>query len=118
MKSYYIVEYEKDGETRELPLLYRYRDEAHAEAMRVLDGIFRIKQVADPHVPRYDHVLALCFTVKSDNADGSDLTPSQLRMALKMRIARLGNDMDEWQQATLPPHETLDTHAGFMDEQA
>lgn len=116
MKPYYIIQYTRDGEVHELPLLYRCQHEARDEAMRVIHGPFSIKQVADPHIPRYDHQVCLTFTVKSDNADGSDLTPNRLRMALKLRMARLGTDESEWQQAVLPPLETLDTHAGFMED--
>jgi len=40
----------------------------------------------------FDHAYALCFTVTSNTEDGSDVTPEQLRQAIRRWVDEADDD--------------------------
>lgn len=55
---------------------------------------------------RYDHMLALAFSARSNQQDAEDLTPDAVRDYLMRRIKDL--DDSEIMEACLPPLDTID----------
>lgn len=62
----------------------------------------------------YDHLIAIAFTVKSNDRDGEDITPEMLYTALMKRAAdlNLSPGKREWVEASLPPIETIEIDDG------
>jgi hypothetical protein len=40
-------------------------------------------------MPKYNHMLDMAFEVISEKEDGSDITPEQIHLAVKKRLASL-----------------------------
>ncbi len=40
-------------------------------------------------MPKYNHMLDMAFEVISEQEDGSDITPEQIHLAIKKRLASL-----------------------------
>lgn len=62
--------------------------------------------------PRYNSVVAVCFSIEHDKEDGSDITGEQLSRALTLRRRDLDRDGDcSWEEACLPVTDTFDNGA-------
>jgi hypothetical protein len=56
--------------------------------------------------PVYNHACYLGFEVRSNDADGEDITKEQVRAALLKRIDDIFST-EEWREACLPPSDSF-----------